>query len=75
MRFQSLLLMSLFFQYELLSEPIGKDRKISQYNVGNAPPSCFGTSHMTTPPRKTEYAGVPQHRCSCALDLCSACPD
>ena len=30
---QSLLLMTIFFLNEYLSEPIGKDRKISQYSV------------------------------------------
>ena len=43
MCFQSLLLMTIFFQYEELSEPIGKDRKMSQYSEGTDPPSCFGT--------------------------------
>ena len=57
MCFQSLLLLTRFFRYELLSEPIGKDRKISQYSVGSAPRSCFGTGHVTvlsTPHWKTE---------------------
>ena len=70
--------MSLFFQYEQLSEPIGKTEKLSQYSVGNAPPSCFGTEHVTglsTLLRKMEYTGVLQYRCPCALDLCFACPE
>ena len=44
-------------------------------HAGRDPPSCFGTGHVTvlsTPPRKTEYSGVRQHRCSSALDFCSA---
>ena len=50
----------------------GKTEKISQYTVGSAPPSCFGTGHVTvlsTPLRKMEYYGVCQHRCSSALDF------
>ena len=54
----------------------GKTEQISQYSVGSALPSCFGTGHMTvlsTPPRKMEYFGVCQHTFSSALDFCSAC--
>ena len=53
------------------------DTNISVH-AGSALPSCFGTSHVTvlfTPPRMTEYAGELQHRCSSALDFCSACSD
>ena len=55
---------------------LGKTEKISQYNVGSAPPSWFGTGHVTvlsTPPRKMKYAGVLQHTCFCALDLYLIC--
>ena len=41
----------------------------------STPPSCFGTGHVTglyTSPRKMEYPGVRQHRCSSALDFSSA---
>ena len=43
-------------------------------HAGSDPPSFFGTGHVTvlsTPPRKTMYSGVHQHRCSSALDFCS----
>ena len=46
-------------------------------HAASAPPSCFGANHVTvlsTPPRK-EYPGVRQHRCSGALDFCSACSE
>ena len=42
--------------------------------TGSALPYCFGTGHETvlsTPPRKMEYSGVRQHRCSSVLDFCS----
>ena len=44
--------------------------------VGSAPPFYFGTGHvavLTAPPWKMVYSGVRQHRCSSALDFCSAC--
>ena len=66
----------IFFNMNNYQSLLGKTEKISQYSVGSATPSCFGTDHVTvlsTPPRKTEYTGVLQHRYSCALDLCSAC--
>ena len=47
-------------------------------HAGSAPPSCFGTGHVTvlsTPPWKTEYSGVRQHRCSSTLDFFSACSE
>ena len=65
-------------QSKYLSEPIGKDRKISQYSVGSVPPSYFGTGHVTVlsaPPLKMEYSGVRQNRCSSAFDFCSACSE
>ena len=52
---------SLLPYFSNVSEPIGKDKKISQYSEGTAPPYCFGTGHVTvlsTPPRKMEYSGV-----------------
>ena len=51
---------------------------IISVHAGSTLPSCFGTGHMTvlsTPPQKTEYAGVLQHGCSSALDFCSACSE
>ena len=66
--------MTILFQYEyrvitFVSELIGRDRKIAQHSVGSAPPSYFGTDHVTvlsTPPWKTEKAensgtDVPAH--------------
>ena len=53
---------------------ISNDTNISAH-AGSAPQSCFGSGHVTvlsTPPRKMDYSGVPQHRCSRALDFCSA---
>ena len=50
---------------------LGKTEKISQYSVGSAPPSWFGTGHVTilsTTPRKMKYAGVLQHRCFCDIN-------
>ena len=48
MCYQSLLLMTIFFQYENYQKLPGKTEKY--------PPTCFGTGHMTvlsTPPWKT----------------------
>ena len=53
------------------------DANISTH-TGSAPPSSFGTGHVTvlsTPPPNTEYSDVRQHRCSSTLDLCSACSE
>ena len=53
------------------------DTNISAH-AGSALPSCFGTGRVTvlsTPPRKMEYSGVRQQRCSSALDFCSACSE
>ena len=56
--------------------------KLSETNIsvhlGSAQPSCFGTGRVTVlsaQPRKAEYARVIQHRCSSALDFCSACSE
>ena len=53
------------------------DANISAH-AASAPPSCFGTNHVTvlsTPSRKKEYSGVRQHRCYSALDFCSVCSE
>ena len=39
-------------------------------HAGSALPSCFGT-----PPRKTDYAGVLQHRCPNAVEIYSPCSE
>ena len=67
-----------FFQYEFLSKPIRKDRKISQYSAGSDPLSCFGPGHVTVlskPPQAREYPGIRQLRCSSGLDFCSVCSE
>ena len=69
--FNPFLLKRLFFNMNNYPKLPKKTEKISQYSVGSAPPSCFGTCHMTvltTTPPKTEYTEVLQHRYSCALD-------
>ena len=51
---------------------LSKDRKNISVHAGSAPPSCFGTGHVTvlsTPSRKTEYALVLQQRFQCTWFL------
>ena len=47
----------IFFNMNNYQNLSGKSEKISQYFLGSAPPSCFGTGRATvlsTRPRKTE---------------------
>ena len=50
---------------------------VTEDDAGSAPPSCFGTGHVTvlsSPPRKTEYAGVVMINLPVHL-ICSACSE